>query len=340
MTKVLGVEFAPLNVPFRRRLETLAVFQWTLSFLFLGFGCLFITISLLFSRFYFIPLLYLVYYVWDRKTSARGGRRFQWIRNWPLWRYFHSFFPITLVKTADLDPNKNYIMCFHPHGVLSVSAFCHFATEGSGWSKTFPGLTPYLLVLAGHFQFPFYRDYFMAGGAIEATSESMRYVLTKMGKGHALGLVVGGALEALEAFPGRYNLKLKNKKGFIKMALTTGASLVPIFSFGETELFTQVDNPEGSRLRNLQNWLTRYSGFSPPLFHGRGMFNYTFGLMPYRRPVYTVVGAPIDVELIEKPSQEQINTLHQQYLMALTELFDKHKTEYGVPESQQLHFID
>lgn len=61
-----------------------------------------------------------------------------------------------------------------------------------------------------------------------------------------------------------------------------------MFSFGEHELFVQAENPEGSRLRNIQNWLTKYTGFSPPVFHGRGMLNYTFGLVPYRIPVYTV----------------------------------------------------
>lgn len=50
----------------------------------------------------------------------------------------------------------------------------------------------------------------------------MTHILTKNKSGQALGLVVGGALEALEANPGQYNLKLKNKKGFIKIALKTG----------------------------------------------------------------------------------------------------------------------
>lgn len=59
-------------------------------------------------------------------------------------------------------------------------------------------------------------------GAVEASSESMKFLLTKHGTGNALGLVVGGALEALEAFPGKFNLKLAKKKGFIKIALTTG----------------------------------------------------------------------------------------------------------------------
>jgi len=66
------------------------------------------------------------------------------------------------------------------------------------------------------------------------------------------------------------------------------ASLVPIFSFGETDLYEQVDNPQGSLLRKLQNVMTTYFGFSPPLFHGRGVFNYSFGILPFRKPVNTV----------------------------------------------------
>lgn len=340
MPRILGIELAPLHIPMERRLQTLAVQQWTLSFLFLGFGCLILMIYLLFTSLYWIPLCYLVYYLYDRKTSVRGGRRWQWIREWPVWKYFQQYFPITLIKTVELDPKKNYIMGFHPHGILSVSAFCHFATEGSGWSRIFPGITPYLLVLPGHFQFPVYRDYFMAGGAVEASSESMKFLLTKHGTGNALGLVVGGALEALEAFPGKFNLKLAKKKGFIKVALTTGAYLVPMFSFGEHELFVQAENPEGSRLRNIQNWLTKYTGFSPPVFHGRGMFNYTFGLVPYRIPVYTVVGAPIEVQKDDNPSQEKIDELHKTYLKELEKLFETHKTKYGVAEDKHIHFIE
>ena len=46
---------------------------------------------------------------------------------------------MTLVKTADLDPDKSYLFGFHPHGVISLSAFCTFATEALGFSKVFPG---------------------------------------------------------------------------------------------------------------------------------------------------------------------------------------------------------
>lgn len=162
--KFLGVEFAPVNIPFERRLQTLAVFQWVLSFLFLGFGCLLLSVYLLFTRFYFISLAYLVWYLADRKTSARGSRRILWVQRWKVWEYFRDYFPIHLVKTAQLDPKKNYILSIHPHGVLSTSAFLNFATQATDFRGKFPGIEANLMVLPGHFSFPFYREYFMSTG--------------------------------------------------------------------------------------------------------------------------------------------------------------------------------
>ena len=66
------------------------------------------------------------------------------------------------------------------------------------------------------------------------------------------------------------------------------ASLAPVFSFGENDLYDQVSNPSGSALRHWQTKVKELMGFAPPLFHGRGVFQYTFGLLPYRRPIHTV----------------------------------------------------
>jgi len=46
---------------------------------------------------------------------------------------------MSLVKTAELDPSKGYVFGFHPHGIISMSAFIAFATEGLNVSKVFPG---------------------------------------------------------------------------------------------------------------------------------------------------------------------------------------------------------
>ena len=58
----------------------------------------------------------------------------------------------------------------------------------------------------------------------------MVHILTKNKSGQAIGLVVGGALEALEANPGQYNLKLKDRKGFVKIALKTGYDTIKLLN--------------------------------------------------------------------------------------------------------------
>lgn len=63
---------------------------------------------------------------------------------------------------------------------------------------------------------------------------------------------------------------------------------MPVFSFGENELFNQVSNPRGSLIRRLQEGLQKVMGLALPLFHARGVFQYSFGLLPFRRPIYTV----------------------------------------------------
>ena len=75
--KIFGINYAPLLIPLERRKQTFSVFVWIGSFFFVG---PLITVSLVymlfFTRFYFIPLLYLAWYVADKNTSESGGRRY------------------------------------------------------------------------------------------------------------------------------------------------------------------------------------------------------------------------------------------------------------------------
>ncbi|KAK7069115.1 Diacylglycerol O-acyltransferase 2 [Halocaridina rubra] len=325
-----GPKFAPVNIPLKRRLQTFAVFFWMSSFLFMGFGSLFLLLYLFFyTQYWWFSLAYFTWFLGDRTICVRGGRRWSFVRNWTLWKHFRDFFPIHLLKTADLDPKKNYIMGYHPHGVLSAGAFAHFGTEGTGFSKMFPGLTPYLLTLECHFKLPFYREFFMTSGAVSATRESMDYLLSKEGTGKALCLVVGGAKESLDCHPGQVILHLSQRKGFCKMALRHGASLVPMFCFGENEIYDQVKNPHGSFIRKLQNSLQLIIGLAPVMIVGRGVFQYSFGIIPFRKPVYTVVGEPIDVPKVKDPSSKEIVDLHAKYVKAVVDLYNKYKDRYS-----------
>lgn len=154
-----------------------------------------------------------------------------------------------------------------------MGSFCTFATNATGFDDLFPGIKPSLLTLTSNFNIPFYRDYMMACGLCSVSRTSCQNILTKGGPGRAIAIVVGGASESLSARPGVMDLVLKRRFGFIKIAVQTGASLVPTLSFGENELYEQVENNENSKLRRWQKKIQHALGFTMPLFHGRGVFN-------------------------------------------------------------------
>ncbi|XP_029282901.1 2-acylglycerol O-acyltransferase 1 [Cottoperca gobio] len=335
----MKVDFAPLNIPLRRRLQTVVTLQWVFSFLALAQCCLAAFILLALSDWWMLAVLYVGWLWLDGETPVSGGRRSQWVRSWSVWEYFRDYFPLRLVKTVDLDPKKNYIFGFHPHGVLVAGAFGNFCTEATGFSLLFPGLTSHLLMLPFWFKVPLFRDYIMCGGLVSSSKSSLSHLVSRPAGGNVAVIAVGGALEALDARPGALKLQVQNRKGFIKLALKHGAQLVPVFSFGENELFDQMENPSGSPLRKLQNRLQSIMGVAMPLFHARGVFQYSFGLMPYRKSIHTVVGKPISVVQTHSPSSEDIECLHKVYLQSLTELFELHKLNYGLDEHQHLTFI-
>ncbi|NXV56937.1 MOGT2 acyltransferase, partial [Molothrus ater] len=232
-------------------------------------------------------LLYGLWLLADRDTPRRGGRPCAWVRAWPVWNHFRDYFPISLIRTVPLDPGRNYVFGFHPHGVLAAGAFGNFCTEATGFGRLFPGLQPRLLTLPCWFRLPLFRDYAMAGGLVSSEASSLEHLLAGPG-GLVAVIALGGPPEALEARPGALRLQLLRRTGFVRIALKYGTPLVPVFSFGENELFQQVPNPPGSRLRRLQARLQRLLGVALPLFHARGVFQYSFGLLPFRRPIHTV----------------------------------------------------
>ena len=93
-------------------------------------------------------IVYLVWsYIFNFHVSSRGGRRSETFRNLKSWNFFRDYFPAKLIRTKKLDPNKNYILGYHPHGIMCAGAFVNFGTEATGFSRLFPGIKPHLLTL-------------------------------------------------------------------------------------------------------------------------------------------------------------------------------------------------
>jgi 2-acylglycerol O-acyltransferase 2 len=158
--------------------------------------------------------------------------------------------------------------------------------------------------------------------------------------GRAITIVVGGARESLDAQPYSLRLVLKRRKGFVKMALRTGADLVPVLAFGENDLYDQFSADTHPRIHKFQLLVKKMLGFTVPLFHARGVFNYDVGLMPYRRPLNIVVGRPIKVAQNPKPGQEEIDRLHEEYVTELERLWDQLKDDFAPNRKDELQIVE
>ncbi|KAI9497809.1 diacylglycerol acyltransferase type 2A [Zychaea mexicana] len=234
------------------------------------------------------------------------------------------------------------VYSYHPHGIISVGAIVTFASEGNGFSKHFPGITPSLMTLSSNFKIPFHREYILALGMCDVSRQSCKNVLKSGGPGRSIAIVIGGASESLNARPGVMDLTLKKRLGFVRIALETGASMVPVLNFGENELYEQVSNDDGSWLRKLQTKTQRLAGFTLPLFHGRGIFNYDIGLLPHRRPMHVVFGEPIHPPLgvSDEEKDQVVRELHDKYMQNLKTLYDKYKDEYAPDRVKDIEYVE
>ncbi|KAM5197659.1 diacylglycerol O-acyltransferase 2-like protein 6 [Hipposideros larvatus] len=325
-------------------LEILSVFQWIPVYIILGLiPVFFIPYFLVCTKFWALSVLALAWLAYDWNTHSQGGRRSAWVRNWTLWKYFGNYFPVKLVKTHELSPKNNYIIANHPHGIVSYGVFINFATEATGFAQIFPGITPSVGTLEGIFWLPIVRDYVMSLGVCPVSELALKYLLTQKGSGNAVIVVVGGAAEALLCRPGASTILLEQRKGFVKLALKTGAYLVPSYTFGENEVYNQEIFPEGTWIRfiqkSFQSTLKKIIGLNFCIFHGRGFTQESWGLLPFNLPITTVVGEPLAVPRIQKPNKKIVDKYHTLYISALRKLFDQYKVQYGLPETQELTII-
>ncbi|TKA71135.1 hypothetical protein B0A55_08217 [Friedmanniomyces simplex] len=338
-----AIRWAPLNMPLQRRLQTCMVLLHTLSIAGgLALFFLLCTIPLLWP----ILLPYLLYVLLSRASiDGKLSQRSEWLRRSKIWSLFAGYFPARLHRTQELEPTRKYVFGYHPHGIISHGAFAAFGTEALGFSQLFPGITNTLLTLDSNFRIPLYRDYALRMGLASVSRESCENLLShggpnNEGMGRAITIVVGGARESLDAKPRTLRLVLKRRKGFVKLAIRSGADLVPCLSFGENELYDQFDGARHPYVHRAQLMVKKMLGFTIPLFHARGVFNYDVGLMPYRRPMNIVVGRPIRIQQARNPDPKYVDEMHEAYVKELERIWDEWKGTFARGREGELEIVE
>ena len=142
-------------------------------------------------------------------------------------------------------------------------------------------------------------------GVIDASKEVVGEHLNN--NREVVGISTGGIAEIFETDVGvgseeatsKECIILQSRGGMCKLALQTGAAIIPCYLFGNSQAFSVWYDKFG-----IMQWLSRKLRISLVLFRGR------WGLpIPYRTPIFGVCDASIYVEKTEKPSKEAIENL-------------------------------
>ncbi|KAJ0409960.1 hypothetical protein P43SY_005854 [Pythium insidiosum] len=261
----------------------------------------------------------------DRTAFNGRGRPITAFRRAWWWDSFRDYFPLSLRQEDDFDPKKRYLFVIHPHGIIGFGAWLTFAADAAGLSRKNRDLDVALATVNVNFFLPFWREILFAVGILDASFKSLQAGLRR---NRSIAVVLGGAAEALHAHPGTCDIILNKRKGIIRLALNTGTPLVPVFMFGENELFYQVPNPKGSLLYALQKQFLKYCKFSPPIPVGTGVLGCPVGLLPHRVPLQVVTGTPIPVPHIESPTDADVLKYQAIYRSALEKLYAKYAPHY------------
>jgi len=209
---------------------------------------------------------------------------------------------------------KSLVFCIVPHGVgpMGVTAY-------PTWSKLWNGNLCHWTAAPAVMKLPLIGYYMSKMAYIPAKARAIHEVLTK--KGSNVGIILDGIAGMFQVSDKEERAFLKKRKGIVKIALRAGASLVPVYGFGHTSLWTIAVDPFG-----IMEAMSNAMGVSVVPFFGR--FGWFLG-PPRRVPVTVCLGDPIECPQIDEPTNEQIDEYHKKLLDGYQAVFDLHKEAYG-----------
>ena len=230
-----------------------------------------------------------------------------------------SYFDAEVVfESEDFPPTKNYLLVYHPHSLFGVAynVMTSALYNKFGIITLFTGAD----VLA---YLPLLRRALSWWGFTPVGASSMRKNLVRPHPFNALTLMPGGVAEMFFGLE-HEQVILARRKGFCKLALTTGCSLVPVYTFGANEVYTRAFGA-----RSMAARLSSLLRVSLVCWFGR--FGIPFGFLPHQQKLVVAIGKPMEVARVAsgEPSREQVEALHARYVAELRGLYAKHKHRMG-----------
>lgn len=238
--------------------------------------------------------------------------------------YFIKYFSKLLLLLGDYElindydeiVNTNqYLLGIYPHGLFPIGSLGCLSSNIciDTINKKIPILNSNKIV-CGIASFCFYvpiiREIFLFLGAVDCSRPTIQHYINN---NKSVCLFVGGAKEAMYSGNGKTTIILKPRKGFFELALLNGITIIPVYTFGNADVFEAI------------NWdifnILYYFKYITGIWFPRGYFNIK------HQKFITVFGKHIKVKKITKDecTPYKISELQNKYIENIIELFNKYK---------------
>ena len=245
-----------------------------------------------------------------------------------------AYFPTRLEfedEEAYLRAVRNEEACvigLEPHGVLPLSVISfaeYFMHDEEGARRR--GLTPAArrgaraLASAAIFKVPLVKHLWTWLG-LDPISKACMLRMLRAGK--TAVIIPGGVAECMAMERGVETLYLRKRYGFVKIAIVTGAKLIPAYTFGQSRTYGYWRLGPPIVPKFVADWIGKTFSFAPIIFWGKFCTP-----IPYATALNTVVGKPIEVEKNPDPSKEEVQAKLDEFIDAMRSLYDSHKARFG-----------
>lgn len=242
-------------------------------------------------------------------------------------KYF-NYSEIKEISDADVQSlisQRPTLFCVQPHGVFSFGG----ASAGVTWAKRWwhPRDIP-TAVASSVMRTPLVKHIVGLFGVVDVASKPMGKLL---GARKSCVLYIGGIAELFLATGGSGSdelLYVKSRKGFIKLALRSGAEVVPVYFFGNTSVLSVLSTPF---LRSF----ARATGITLTWFWGA-----CGTIVPRPNKILGVLGKPLNLpsEPIADPTPEQVDHYHKIYIGEVRRIFETYQKYNADYASMRLEF--